>query len=207
MITFLQGPTLEAGGPAGFEPDGLPADMPALTRKLIASRMSRWQEPWRSGFARQCGLRPSPIHSLRAICALQRRPFLLPSTPAPRSACSAIMMPTAPHQSGSWPAISPIWASRRISASPTASPKATDPISRGLTELVDKGCSLIVILDSGSTAFGVMEEAHVQGIKAVIIDHHACAADQMPRALAFVIPIAPTTPAALAISARQDCRS
>jgi single-stranded-DNA-specific exonuclease len=54
--------------------------------------------------------------------------------------------------------------------------------------LVEKGCELIVILDSGSTAFEVMDQVAELGIEAVIVDHHACAEGRHPKALAFVNP-------------------
>lgn len=57
----------------------------------------------------------------------------------------------------------------------------------GLLELRDKGCGLILILDTGALAFDVLEKAGDEGLRIVVIDHHICE-ERLPRALAVVNP-------------------
>lgn len=57
----------------------------------------------------------------------------------------------------------------------------------GLRELKDLGCDPVLVLDSGSTAFDVLEEAAGEGIECIVVDHHACE-ERHPVSRAFVNP-------------------
>jgi single-stranded-DNA-specific exonuclease len=61
------------------------------------------------------------------------------------------------------------------------------PNIRGLCWLRDQGCSVVVTVDCGITAFDPLAQAADQGIEVVVIDHHAAEA-ALPRAVAVVNP-------------------
>ena len=61
------------------------------------------------------------------------------------------------------------------------------PNSRVLTELADRGCGLVVTLDTGTTAFEPLEAAAARGLEVIVVDHHA-AEETLPRAFAVVNP-------------------
>lgn len=172
------------------EPVGLPDTMPALTRRLVAARMARWDEPlavWyrptmRSTFPNPFGPQDMRLAAETILAAIDARATIgLFGDYDADGATSVGVMARYLTDLG-------ITTHIRI---PDRFTEGYGPNIKGLSELVEKDCSLIVILDSGSTAFEVMDEADRLGIKAVIIDHHACAADRLPKALAFVNPNRP----------------
>lgn len=61
------------------------------------------------------------------------------------------------------------------------------PNAKGLLEMQEAGCSLICILDAGTTAFEPLAAAHEAGLDVVVIDHHA-AEPELPLAVAVVNP-------------------
>ena len=61
------------------------------------------------------------------------------------------------------------------------------PNTAGLLALAESGHTLIVIVDSGTTAFEPLEAAREAGLDCVVIDHHA-AEPRLPEAVAVVNP-------------------
>lgn len=61
------------------------------------------------------------------------------------------------------------------------------PNAGALQRLADKGCQLVVVLDSGTTAFEVLAGAADAGQDVVVVDHHA-AEDRLPQAFAVINP-------------------
>lgn len=61
------------------------------------------------------------------------------------------------------------------------------PNTPGLLQMHADGCGLIVILDSGTTAFEPLAAARAAGIDVVVIDHHA-AQETLPEAVAVINP-------------------
>lgn len=61
------------------------------------------------------------------------------------------------------------------------------PNAQGLLELGDAGATLVVVLDSGTTAHEPLQAAHDAGLDVVVIDHHAAEA-VLPPAVALVNP-------------------
>jgi single-stranded-DNA-specific exonuclease len=61
------------------------------------------------------------------------------------------------------------------------------PNYKGLMGLQAMGNSLVIILDSGTTAFEPLEQATDAGLDIVVVDHHA-AEDELPKAVAIVNP-------------------
>src|SRR5690606_10389410 len=54
------------------------------------------------------------------------------------------------------------------------------PSAPVLGRLAEAGCRLVVALDSGTTAFAALEDAHARGLEVVVVDHHA-AEERLPR--------------------------
>jgi single-stranded-DNA-specific exonuclease len=61
------------------------------------------------------------------------------------------------------------------------------PNPQALERLAAHGCSLVVTLDSGTTAFDALDVAAERGLEVIVIDHHA-AEPRLPNALAVVNP-------------------
>ena len=61
------------------------------------------------------------------------------------------------------------------------------PNARVLAELADRGCRLVVTLDTGTTAFEPLGKAAEHGLEVIVVDHHA-AEEALPAALAVVNP-------------------
>ncbi len=61
------------------------------------------------------------------------------------------------------------------------------PNARVLAELAQRGCRLIVTLDTGTTAFEPLRQAAELGLEVIVIDHHA-GEEALPAALAVVNP-------------------
>lgn len=61
------------------------------------------------------------------------------------------------------------------------------PNAEGLLKLQEGGNTLIIVLDSGTTAFEPLAAAYEAGLDVVVIDHHA-AEDELPQAVAVVNP-------------------
>lgn len=171
-------------------PAGLPDTLPLLTRKLLSARMARWSEPlsvWYQPKMRTTFPDLFAPRDMRAAAAIILEAINSGATIGLfgdydcDGATSVGVMARYLNDLG-------ITTHIRI---PDRFTEGYGPNIKGITELVGKGCDLIVILDSGSTAFEVMQEVHERGIRAVIIDHHACSADHLPKALAFVNPNRP----------------
>lgn len=61
------------------------------------------------------------------------------------------------------------------------------PNMTAMGRLADAGCQLVLVLDSGTTAFDVLAEAATQGQEVIVVDHHQ-AEDRLPQALAVINP-------------------
>lgn len=61
------------------------------------------------------------------------------------------------------------------------------PNPKAFARLEEKGCRLVVVLDSGTTAFEVLEQAGAAGHEVIVVDHHA-AEERLPEALAVINP-------------------
>jgi single-stranded-DNA-specific exonuclease len=83
------------------------------------------------------------------------------------------------------------YLARLGNASPFEIPDRIDdgygPNEAAFARLADRGCRLVVTLDTGTTAFGPLEAAGRSGIEVIVVDHHAAEA-RLPEALAVVNP-------------------
>ena len=61
------------------------------------------------------------------------------------------------------------------------------PNPKAFARLEEQGCQLVVVLDSGTTAFAPLEQAAAQGHEVIVVDHHV-AEDRLPEALAVINP-------------------
>lgn len=61
------------------------------------------------------------------------------------------------------------------------------PNSAALDRLAARGCQLVLVLDSGTTAFEPLAHAAMQGQEVIVVDHHVAEAD-LPAAFAVVNP-------------------
>lgn len=61
------------------------------------------------------------------------------------------------------------------------------PNTKAFARLEAQGCQLVVVLDSGTTAFEALEEAAANGHEVIVVDHHA-AEERLPEALALINP-------------------
>jgi single-stranded-DNA-specific exonuclease len=61
------------------------------------------------------------------------------------------------------------------------------PNTNAFARLEAQGCQLVVVLDSGTTAFEPLAEAAANGHEVIVVDHHA-AEEQLPEALALINP-------------------
>lgn len=61
------------------------------------------------------------------------------------------------------------------------------PSERLVDELIDAGCGLVLVLDSGINAHGPLDHAAARGLDVVVVDHHRAEPD-LPRAHAVVNP-------------------
>ena len=61
------------------------------------------------------------------------------------------------------------------------------PNPKAFARLEEQGCQLVVVLDAGTTAFEVLEQAGAAGHEVIVVDHHA-AEERLPEALAVINP-------------------
>ena len=61
------------------------------------------------------------------------------------------------------------------------------PNPKAFSRLEQRGCRLVVVLDSGTTAFDVLSAAAAGGHEVIVVDHHA-AEERLPEALAVINP-------------------
>ena len=61
------------------------------------------------------------------------------------------------------------------------------PNANAFTRLEEQGCQLVLVLDSGTTAFEALEQAAAAGHEVIVVDHHA-AEERLPEALAVINP-------------------
>jgi single-stranded-DNA-specific exonuclease len=61
------------------------------------------------------------------------------------------------------------------------------PNIEAFRSLRDQGCSVIITVDCGTTAFCVLEQAHAEDIPVIVLDHHASEM-QLPPTIALVNP-------------------
>ena len=61
------------------------------------------------------------------------------------------------------------------------------PNPKAFTRLEEQGCQLVVVVDSGTTAFEPLAKAVANGHEVIVVDHHA-AEERLPEALAIINP-------------------
>ena len=61
------------------------------------------------------------------------------------------------------------------------------PSGKAFARLEARGCQLVLVLDSGTTAFDPLQEAAENGHEVIVVDHHA-AEERLPEALAVINP-------------------
>lgn len=61
------------------------------------------------------------------------------------------------------------------------------PNAKAFARLEEQGCRLVLVLDSGTTAFEALEQAAAAGHEVIVVDHHAAEA-RLPEALAVINP-------------------
>lgn len=61
------------------------------------------------------------------------------------------------------------------------------PNTEAFARLAEHGCQLVVVVDSGTTAFTPLAEASANGHEVIVVDHHA-AEERLPEALAVINP-------------------
>ncbi len=61
------------------------------------------------------------------------------------------------------------------------------PNTEAFARLAEHGCQLVVVVDSGTTAFTPLAEAAANGHEVIVVDHHA-AEERLPEALAVINP-------------------
>ncbi len=61
------------------------------------------------------------------------------------------------------------------------------PNAKAFARLEEQGCQLVVVVDSGTTAFEPLAEATANGHEVIVVDHHA-AEERLPDALAVINP-------------------